>query len=327
MSRTASGGGSAAAAVDIGGTKISVAAVSQHGTLFGLVTRPSRGVTPDRALELIVEDLGNAAREANSAGLTITTLGIGATGRHDQQAGTLGAIDAVLPGLGGSDLPRRLASKLSLPLGALVNDADAAAAAEARAGAGRAADPAVVVTLGTGIGVAVLRGGQLVSGADGAHGEFGHITIALDGPPCMCGANGCWESLAGGGAIERAWMSSEREGGAPDKTQHSAAEIFDLANSGNHAAQTIVGRAVRATALGIANIAIALAPEVIVIGGGLAARWSRYESHVSAEIRRRAPIMSVAPRVVLATFGPHAVLTGAGMLALDLTAADTVVTK
>ena len=327
MSRTASGERPAAAAVDIGGTKISAAVVSEDGTLFGLVTRPSRGVAPDRALELLVEDLGNATREAASAGLTITTLGIGATGRHDRHAGTLGAIDAVLPSWGGSDLPRTLASKLSLPLGALVNDADAAAAAEGRAGAGRAADPAVVVTLGTGIGVAVLRGGQLVSGADGAHGEFGHITIALDGPLCMCGAHGCWETLAGGGAIERAWMSSEREGGASNTTQHSAAEIFDLADAGNRAAQTIVDRAVRATALGVANIAVALAPEVIVIGGGLAARWLRYEPHVSAEIRRRAPIMSVTPRVVLATFGPNAVLAGAGMLALDSRAVDTVVAK
>ena len=127
--------------------------------------------------------------------------------------------------------------------------------------------------------------------------------------------------------MERAWMRSEREDQTSATSPCSAVEIFDLAESGVSVANAIVDRAVQATALGIANVAVALAPEVIVIGGGLAARWARYESQVNKEIKRRAPIMSVTPRVVLAAFGPHAVLVGAGIIALSASAVDTVVTK
>jgi len=117
--------------------------------------------------------------------------------------------------------------------------------------------------------------------------------------------------------MERAW----REGGTSDHESGgralSAAEIFDLADRDTPRADEIVSRAVRATALGIANLAVACAPEVIVIGGGLAARWSRYAPHVSNELERRAPILSVSPRIALATFGSNTVLVGAGISALD----------
>jgi glucokinase len=247
----------------------------------------------------------------------MATLGVGATGRHDLRSGRLGAIDAVLPGWGGSDLPLQLADRLSIPLGALLNDADAAAIAEGQIGAGRSADPCVVVTIGTGIGVALLRQGRPSTGVSGGHGEFGHTTIAFDGPSCMCGAAGCWESFAGGGAIERAWLLGRAADHEAGEGAPSAMEIFDLAERGHLRAEEIVTRAVRATALGIANVAVALAPEVIVIGGGLAAQWSRYAPDVNEEIKRRAPIMSISPRIALATFGSNAVLVGAGISALD----------
>lgn len=321
MTQSSVAGGSAAAAVDIGGTKISVAIVHSSGEFLGFASRSSRGISPHDALDWARDELINGAREAERRGWRMATLGVGATGRHAVRTGRLGAIDAVLPGWGGSDLPMQLADGLSLPLGALLNDADAAAIAEGRIGAGRDADPCAVVTIGTGIGVALLHQGRPTTGASGGHGEFGHTTIALDGPSCMCGATGCWESFAGGGAIERAW----RDGGISDHDAGDGAlgavEIFDLAERGDPRADAIVTRAIRATALGIANLAVAYAPEAIVIGGGLAARWSRYAADVNEELARRAPIMSLTPRIALATFGSHAVLVGAGISALDTVSA------
>jgi glucokinase len=311
------GGGPAAAAVDIGGTKLSVAIVCPDGELLGFATRASRGVSPREAVAWAHEALSSAAQEAARDGWRLATLGVGATGRHDQRSGRFGAIDAVLPGWGGSDLPLQLAERLSAPLGGLLNDADAAAIAEGRIGAGRGADPCVAVTIGTGIGVALLHQGRPSTGASGGHGEFGHTTIAFDGPSCMCGAVGCWESFAGGGAMERAWLQSSASDPEAGGSAISATEIFDRAARGDARADEIVSRAVRATALGIANLAVAYAPEVIVIGGGLAARWPRYAPHVSEELERRAPIMIAAPRIALAAFGSNAVLVGAGISALD----------
>lgn len=302
----------AAAAVDIGGTKVAAGVVTSDGAIIGASHRPSRGVPVAEAAALLAEDLRTAVASARADGFTVESLGVAATGRHDLTAGRLGAIDAVLSGWGGSGLPRDLASSLGVSLSALLNDADAAALAEGRLGAGVGSDPCAVVTIGTGIGVALIRSGAVATGANGAHGEFGHISIALDGAPCFCGARGCWESFAGGGAIERAWLS-----GDPARQAKSAGEIFDAAAAGDVAAGAIVEAAVHATALGIANIAVAFAPATVVIGGGIAARWDRFSAAVDAELRRRNPILSVQPTIRLATFGADAVLVGAGIAALD----------
>ena len=302
----------AAAAVDIGGTKVAAAVVTSDGLIIGASHRPSRGVPVAEAVALLAEDLRAAIATAHADGFTVESLGIGATGRHDHATGTLGAIDAVLDGWGGSSLPRDLALALEIPLSALLNDADAAALAEGRLGAGVGSDPCAVVTIGTGIGVALIHGGAVFTGAHGAHGELGHISIALDGAPCFCGARGCWESFAGGGAIERAWLRDD-----PTREAKSAGEIVDAAAAGDAAAESIIAAAVQATALGIANIAVAFAPVTIVIGGGIAARWERFSAQVNAELSRRAPIRSVQPEIRLATFGAEAVLVGAGIAALD----------
>jgi len=175
----------AAAAVDIGGTKVAAAVVTPDGLIIGASHRPSRGVPVAEAAALLTEDLRAAVATAHAEGFTVESLGIGATGRHDFANGRLGAIDVVLDGWGGSSLPNDLALSLGIPLSALLNDADAAALAEGRLGAGVGSDPCAVVTIGTGIGVALIHGGAVFTGVHGAHGEFGHISIALDGAPCF----------------------------------------------------------------------------------------------------------------------------------------------
>lgn len=310
----------AAAAVDIGGTKVAAAVVTSDGLIIGASHRPSRGVPVTEAATLLADDLRAAIATAQADGFTVESLGIGATGRHEFANGRLGAIDAVLDGWGGSSLPRDLALALGISLSALLNDADAAALAESRLGAGVGADPCAVVTLGTGIGVALIHSGTVLTGSRGTHGEFGHISIALDGALCFCGARGCWESFAGGGAIERAWLS-----GDPTREAKSAGEIFDAAAAGDAAAEAIIAAAVRATALGIANIAVTCAPTTIVIGGGIAAQWERFSAEVNAELGRRAQILSVRPEIRLAKFGVEAVLVGAGIAALD--AGDAMVNR
>lgn len=312
MAETPSGAQRVAAAIDVGGSKAITGIVGRDGSIRALAQIEVRGARVDAVQVELIGRLRAAIEQASADGLHVTSLGVGATGRHDAREGRLGAIDAVLPGWGGSALPREVAAALGLPLKALLNDADAAALAECHVGAGRGADPCVVVTLGTGIGVAVVRDGVIATGVAGAHGEFGHIVVDPNGPSCFCGASGCWESLSGGGAIERAWAAAQ-----PSSARASAAQIFDADASGDLAAATIIAAAVAATATGIANIAVALAPEAIVIGGGIGARWERFRTSVEAELAARRPIISTPPRIVPAAFGTAAVLVGAGIAALE----------
>ena len=98
------------------------------------------------------------------------------------------------------DVAGRLGERLGRRV-AVSNDATCAALAEWRTGAGRGVDDMVMVTLGTGIGGGVVAAGRLVVGANGFTGEFGHMVVDPDGPPCVCGRRGCWERYASGSGL------------------------------------------------------------------------------------------------------------------------------
>ena len=98
------------------------------------------------------------------------------------------------------DVAGRLVDRLGRPV-AVGNDATCAALAEWTVGAGRGVDDMVMVTLGTGIGGGVVAGGRLLVGANGFAGEFGHMVVDPNGPPCPCGRRGCWERYASGSGL------------------------------------------------------------------------------------------------------------------------------
>ena len=95
-----------------------------------------------------------------------------------------------------------LGARLDLPI-SIDNDANAALWAEHRFGAARGTTHAVMITLGTGIGGAILVGGHLVRGRYGIAGEFGHMQVVPGGQRCECGNRGCWEQYSSGNALVR----------------------------------------------------------------------------------------------------------------------------
>ena len=132
-------------------------------------------------------------------GAELHGIGIGCTGPVDPVTGVLGTVD-LLPGWQGGAMAAELAEGFHVPV-AMENDADAAGLAEAVWGAGRGKRRFLYVTVGTGIGVAIILDGALYRGVDGSHPEVGHQSIDASGPPCYCGARGCWEILASGPAL------------------------------------------------------------------------------------------------------------------------------
>jgi glucokinase len=166
-----------------------------------------------------------------------------------------------LPGWEGSPLTADLEREFGLRV-AVENDADAAALGEARWGAGRGSRSLLYVTISTGIGVGILLDGKLYRGAKGAHPEIGHHVIDWSGPLCYCGANGCWETLASGPALE-AWMGAQRD------VALSASQICELARQGDALALQAVQREALYIGLGLANLVTMYCPQTIVIGGGM----------------------------------------------------------
>ncbi len=247
-------------AVDIGGTKIAVGMVDEHGKVLASRECPTEACKgPGEGLSRIIRMLHAAATET---GESLAGLGIGCTGPVHPREGTLGQVK-FLPGWDGANL----AGELSRAFGtsaAIENDADAAALGEWAWGAGIGTCKFLLVTVGTGIGVGVILDGKLYRGVNDSHPELGHHVIDPSGPVCFCGARGCWESLASGPAMEN-WAESND----PQGKRLSAQQLCIHADQGDKSAQAAVRRTARNLGIGLANLVTLFAPEMIAVGGGL----------------------------------------------------------
>jgi glucokinase len=247
-----------AAAIDVGGTKIAIGLVNAQGRILAQDETPT---APEQGYQAaLARTVAVLHRLLEESGLSVDGIGIGSTGPIDPDTGIYGVV-GTLPGWEGSPLAADLEREFGLSV-AVENDADAAALGEAAWGAGRGSRSLLYVTISTGIGVGILLDGKLYRGAEGAHPEIGHHVIDWSGPLCYCGANGCWETLASGPALE-AWMSAQRVGAL------SASEICELARQGDALALEAVQREALYIGLGLANLVTMYCPQTIVVGGGM----------------------------------------------------------
>lgn len=262
--------------IDLGGTKIAVAAVTEAGATISESRAPTRA---DEGPEAVTDRIAAAARE------TLEKIGAGAEVIESIGVGVPGQLDAerhvVLsaPNLRGwSEFPlaEELGSRLDGRPVYLENDANLAAVAEHAFGAGRGVDDLILLTLGTGVGGGIILEGELITGAHGWAGELGHLIIDADGPFCGMGHRGCLESLASGTAIAREARErpTARGGGFRDLADEDAAEltarrVAEAARQGDEACIRIFEAAGRYLGLGIASFVLALDPAVVILGGSL----------------------------------------------------------
>jgi glucokinase len=292
-------------AVDIGGTKIAVGIVDEHGRVLAARVSATNAASgyPD-ALARIGMMLNEAMSEC---GLRISGIGIGSTGPVDPVTGVIGKLE-FLPGWDGSPIVADLEREFGVRA-AMENDADAAALGEAAWGAGRNCTRLLYVTVGTGIGVGIIIDGKLYRGADGSHPEIGHHVIDCTGPLCSCGACGCWESLATGPATEQ-WFADNAGDKHPQK--FTAMRISELARRGDPLARRAIERQARYLAVGIANLVTLFVPDAIVLGGSVMRSSDLFMDSIHDTIRRHCgyvPYEKTALR--LASLGTDANLIGA----------------
>lgn len=245
--------------IDIGGTKIAIAAVGAQGEVLANVrfaTEPQLGFPT--ALNKMIAGINSVISDAGLKGKVLDGIGIGCAGPVDPARGTIHN-PHTLPTWDDCDLVSPLAELFGVPV-RLENDADAAASGEARFGAGRGSDPMVMLTFGTGIGFAAIVKGQIYRGAAGEHPEAGHIPTTADGPECYCGLRGCFESMASGTAIYAAGKVAGFSDGRA---------VFAAAATGNSLAVGILEAATEATATAIWTLAHTFLPQRFVLGGGL----------------------------------------------------------
>lgn len=167
------------------------------------------------------------------------------------------------------------------------NEARFAAVGEQRYGAAAGVDDFVYLLGEVGVGAGVVAGGRLFRGTRGAAGEVGHVSIDLDGRRCSCGKRGCWASYVGQSELVRLAEQARTEGrpsvlwspagetpaATADETELTHVEILDAAGQGDPVAVASVAQLRRSLAAGIGNLVSVYDPELVVLGGFLAAAF------------------------------------------------------
>ena len=227
-------------------------------------------------------DPGAPEYDIEAIGIAIPAMSIGAGGIVHKAAN--------LPSLDGFALAPAVAEKLGVPA-VLENDANAAAIGENWIGASRGIGNSICVTLGTGVGGGIILNGSTLRGPDWSAGEIGHICVEPLGPPCGCGSNGCVEQYSSATAIVR--MAREIMGNYPASELHgkfelSAFDVYEAGKSGDELAAEVFRLMGQYLGIALAGLINVLNPEVIVIGGGVAAGWDLFIGHVRDEIEKRA---------------------------------------
>jgi glucokinase len=309
--------------VDLGGTKISVGAMSTNGGReLGMRTEPTLAeqgadAVVRRIAQMVKDTVAQTRAETGAASAAFLGVGIGSPGPLDRARGLV----ITTPNLGWHDFPLRdrVSEAVGLPA-TLDNDANCATLGEWWVGAAKGGRNVVGMTIGTGIGGGLILDGRLYHGSSDAAGEIGHTSIDSTGRRCKCGNYGCLEAYAAGPAIaERA-----REallGGEPslmaelvdgDLSRLTAQHVFEASKNGDDVAREVVRETARLIGTGVSNLINIFNPDVVVLAGGVAQAGEDLFHPLRAEVHRRAFKPSVeACRIVPGALGSSAGVIGA----------------
>ena len=300
--------------VDVGGTKVAVAAVEGVRAAHA-AEHPTMLSSADALLDGVEHVVREVIREAGEP----EALGVGVPSQIDFATGTV--VTSVNIPLTGVSLRDELAHRFSLPV-VVDNDANCAALAEAHILGER---QLVMLTLGTGVGGGVVIDGRTFRGAHGLGGELGHMTVNPDGPPCPgnCPNHGCLEAYCSGQALERDATELARD--RPDSTLAdrlgpegtvAGPDLVAAAEDGDPDALFLMDNFGRMLGMGIANYVNIFEPERLAIGGGLSRAAHLFLDRAVQEAGARAlPALWKRTRVALAEGGADAGVIGAGLLA------------
>lgn len=291
--------------IDLGGTKTELVALRVDGSVAYRQRQPTPAHSYSDILQLIRTMIQRAERELNCR----AAVGIGIPGSPNRQGIIRNANTRVL---NGTHLQADLQTLLQRPV-RIRNDADCFTLSEASDGAAAGAATVFGVIIGTGTGGGIALNGQLLQGANGIAGEWGHNPLpwpqpgeGRDGPACFCGRHSCIETfLSGPGFSARHAADGGRHGAAPD--------IVQRALTGDAAASLSLERYCERMARALAHIINVLDPDVIVLGGGM--------SNIDA-LYQRVPALwqpwifsdSVCTRLVRAHHGDSSGVRGAAWL-------------
>jgi glucokinase len=260
-----------AVGIDIGGTKIAGALVSEDGAIIRETRVPTPASDPDAIADAVISIINEL-----SEGVEVMAAGVAAAGFVDAQRANI----VYAPNLSWRNEPfkAKLEARLDIPV-FIDNDANAAGWAEYRFGAGRGYSHMVMLTIGTGVGGAIITDGNLLRGGFGVAAELGHIRHIPNGRLCGCGRHGCIEQYGSGTALLSAAtelaMSGKPEGAILAELMDAnggelkGQQVYEAINQNDPGALELLREMGVALGKTIATLAAVLDPEIVIIGGGV----------------------------------------------------------
>ena len=260
--------------IDLGGTKTEIIALGDDGVEI----YRKRVKTDARSYEVIVSNIVELVRGAESAVGQAGTVGIGIPGTISSRTGCVKNANTNV--LNGHPLDKDLGGILNREVRCM-NDANCLALSEAVDGAGAGYPIVFAVILGTGCGAGIAIDGKPWAGSNLVAGEWGHNPLPwmkdgeYPGPLCWCGKSCCIERWVSGTGFEEDFARTAVEGYAPPKLK--GPRIVALARKGNDAARDALKRYADRLARSLAQVINILDPDVIVLGGGMSNVDELYE--------------------------------------------------
>jgi len=232
-----------------------------------------------------------------------------------------GACISFAPRLGWRDFPLRdlLARDTGLPV-YIENSGRACAIAQVwgvRREAGRSSD-FVFLSVSDGLGVGFVVNGEVVRGRHNVAGEFGHVPLNVDGPPCACGASGCWEAYVSNLATLSRYFGRELSPRKPIPAEIASFTVDDLiarARGGDAKAIAALQATAHYLGLGLGSVVNAVDPARIFISGEIIAAWDLLEVTVRRALATRVLAPAASSIEITAVPSPdHPRLRGAAAL-------------
>ncbi|MBD5546030.1 MAG: ROK family glucokinase [Lachnospiraceae bacterium] len=305
--------------VDIGGTTVKLGFFDAEGNLlekWEILTRKEE--SGSKILPDVAESIKNKMAEKQLISADILGIGVGAPGPIDSDGVVHRAVNL---GWGTFSIKETLEGLLHIPVMA-GNDANVAALGEMWKGGGQGSTDLVVVTLGTGVGGGIIIGGKVLTGADGAGGEIGHIHVQ-DGEEecCGCGNKGCLEQYASATGIKRLAVKKMRESNKDSVLRQgevSAKAVFNGVKSKDELAMEVAAEFGKYLGEGLAVIASVINPETIVIGGGVSKAGEVLFDYIKPSYEKNVFHANRNVKFALATLGNDAGIYGAAKLIADI---------
>lgn len=301
--------------VDLGGTNLKLALIDGTGTILAREIEPTRGHEGHQAvIDRIITGVG---RLATDSGIPVWAVGLGVPALIDMAGGIVLDLPNLPGRWRGIPVTDPIARRTGFPV-SLINDVRAFTVAEHALGGAAGVETALCVAIGTGIGGGIIAHGRVLMGLGGAAGEIGHLIVEPNGPHCGCGNRGCVEALASGPAIAAEAMRRILQGHTTRIGELAAGNLANItpelvaraADAGDDVATEVLERAGYYLGLGLAGVIATVAPERVVLGGGVAQPDGAYWRSAEATAR----VHSKSTEIDRIAFVPPALGYDAGVI-------------